>query len=72
MFIYEDTPESSDVARIGYDVGWQILSVEFFKGGEYWYFGVPADVALSFSQAPSKGRFLAHQIKGHYRYEKAS
>lgn len=59
---------SSNIARIGYDQATQILMVEFLKGSLYQYFDVPLAVYEGFIAAESKGKYLATQIKGIYRY----
>lgn len=62
------TPESSNLSGFGYDSATFILRVEFKNGATYEYFDVPQHVADAMNAAPSKGQFLAHQIKGTYRY----
>ncbi|OQW73387.1 MAG: KTSC domain-containing protein [Proteobacteria bacterium ST_bin13] len=62
------TPESSNLSRFGYDAGSMILQVEFKNGGLYNYFDVPQHVFDAMKQAPSKGQYLAHDIKGNFRY----
>ena len=66
-----ETPESSNIARFGYDNDSQVLSVEFNRGGLYNYFDVPEDVFESMKAAPSKGQFLAQTVKGTFRYARA-
>lgn len=66
-----DTPESSNIARIAYDDGTHVLSVEFRKGGTYNYFDVPQQLFERMRHAPSKGQFLAQSIKGSFRYARA-
>jgi hypothetical protein len=63
-----DTPESSNIARFGYDENNQVLGVEFKSGGTYHYFDVPENVFGQMKNASSKGQFLAQNIKGTYRY----
>lgn len=63
-----DTPESSNLERFGYDATNQTLRVEFNSGGIYDYFDVSEPVFEEMKNAPSKGSFLANQIKGVYRY----
>jgi hypothetical protein len=63
-----DTPESSNISRFKYDESSQTLTVEFKSGGQYQYFDVPQVVFEQMKVAPSKGQFLAQNIKGHYRY----
>lgn len=66
-----DTPESSNIARFGYDSDSSVLIVEFLKGGIYNYYDVPEAVYEQMKAAPSKGQFLAQNIKGVYRYARA-
>ncbi len=63
-----DTPESSNIVRFGYDSQAQILTVEFTTGNTYNYYDIPEFIFEQFKAASSKGRFLAQQIKGTYRY----
>ncbi len=63
-----ETPESSNIARFGYDESSQILTVEFNNGGAYNYYDVSQMVFEQMKAAPSKGQFLAQNIKGIYRY----
>lgn len=62
------TPDSSNLAGFGYDAGTSVLRVEFKNGGIYEYYDVPHHVLEAMKIAPSKGQFLAYQIKGTYRY----
>ena len=62
------TPESSTIARFGYDSQTQVLTIEFMNGGRYNYYDVPAAVFERMKAAPSKGQFLAQNIKNIYRY----
>jgi hypothetical protein len=58
---------SSNVAAIGHDARTSMLFVRFHHGGRvYRYGGVPVAVYGAFLAAPSKGRFLAHFVKGFY------
>ena len=66
-----ETPESSNIARFAYDAANCILIVEFLKGGVYNYFDVPEVVFEQMKAAPSKGQFLAQNVKGIYRYARA-
>lgn len=66
-----DTPESSNIARIAYDSASRILKVEFKNGSVYDYFDVSNHVFDGMRNAPSKGQYLAQQIKGNYRYARA-
>ena len=62
------TPESSNVAGFDYIEDRQVLVVEFKSGGKYNYFDVPTAVYEQMKAAPSKGQFLAQNIKNIYRY----
>lgn len=66
-----ETPESSNIVRFAYDAQTQILAVEFKNGGTYNYFDISEAVFEQMKTAPSKGQFLAQQIKGKYRYARA-
>jgi len=63
-----DTPESSNIAGFAYDEASNTLTVEFKNGSMYDYYDVSVPVYESMKSAPSKGRFLAQEIKGNYRY----
>lgn len=56
---------STIVTSIGYDESTLALRVQF-KNGIYDYWGVPKHIFLNFLNAPSKGKFYARFIKGHY------
>jgi len=66
-----DSPESSNIARFGFDPDNSVLVVEFLKSGVYNYYDVTEAVFEQMKVAPSKGRFLAQNIKGVYRYARA-
>lgn len=61
---------SSNLSAVRYDPEQSLLEVEFINGGRYQYYDVPEQVAQAFEQAESKGVFLAHSIKGHFRYSR--
>jgi hypothetical protein len=63
-----ETPESANVARFRYIEAERVLSVEFKNGGTYNYYDVPESAFEQMRTAPSKGEFLAQNIKGLYRY----
>jgi hypothetical protein len=63
-----ETPESSNIARFRYDEKNQVLTVEFKDGSTYNYFDVPQAVGGQMKAAPSKGQFLAQNVKGRFRY----
>ncbi|MCW5234342.1 KTSC domain-containing protein [Verminephrobacter eiseniae] len=62
------TPDSSNITQFAYDRERQVLTVEFHGGRVYNYFDVPESVFEEMQNAPSKGKYLAYQIKGSYRY----
>jgi hypothetical protein len=62
--------KSSNVKSVGYDSSSKILVIEFFGGGVYQYFEVPADVHADFMEAPSKGKFFSQHIKNYFKYAK--
>lgn len=66
-----ETPESSNIARFRYETDSNVLIVEFLKGSTYNYYDVPEGVFEQMKSAPSKGQFLAQNIKGVYRYARA-
>ena len=66
-----ETPESSNLSRIGYDEMNMILTVEYKNDATYNYFEVSKDVFTQMKIAGSKGKFLAERIKGSYRYARA-
>lgn len=66
-----DTPESSTIARFAYDEPTSVLNVEFKNGNVYNYYDVPQPIFEAMRNAPSKGQYLAQQIKGRYRYARA-
>lgn len=68
MTEWNETQESSNIARFSYAEASQTLTVEFKNGNMYDYFDVPIFIYESMKSAPSKGRFLAQEIKGNYRY----
>lgn len=65
-----ECPESSTVVRVGHDDESLILTVEF-KQATYQYFDVPVHIFVALRDAPSKGQFLAQEIKNRYRYSRA-
>jgi hypothetical protein len=65
-------PVSSSALRsVGYDVGAQVLEIEFHDGAVYRYYGVPADIHRGLMGADSHGRYFQQYIRGAgYRYER--
>ena len=62
------TPESSNIAGFDYNKATRVLTVEFKNGGRYEYYDVPEIAYEQMKAAPSKGQFLAQNIKNNYRY----
>ncbi|WNV04034.1 KTSC domain-containing protein [Candidatus Methylospira mobilis] len=60
--------QSTNIARMAYDETNRILKIEFQNGSLYDYFDIPDVVFDGIRNSPSKGQYLAQQIKGHYRY----
>jgi hypothetical protein len=71
MISWFESPESSTIVRVGFDDEASILIVEFQKTGTYHYFDVPQHVYEAMDAAPSRGQFLAQNVKGQYRYSRA-
>lgn len=65
------TPESSNITGFGYVKERQMLTVDFKNGTRYNYYDVPEVVFERMKAAPSKGQFLAQNIKSVYRYARA-
>lgn len=63
-----ETPDSSNVARFGYDKSSGVLFVEFKRGGAYQYFDVPESVFDAMRVAESTGQFFGQNVKGVFRY----
>ena len=61
--------ESSHIKGAAYDADTQELVIDFGRA-QYAYSGVPQNVATDFEQAPSAGKFLESDIKGHYEFKK--
>ncbi len=59
---------SSTIEAIGYEVGYKRLHVKFLSTEMYIYQGVPKVIHARLMRAPSKGTFLAEEIKDKYRY----
>ena len=62
------SPESSSVTQFGYERDARHLDVEYKRGVVYRYFDVPESTFVAMQAASSKGKFVAEQIKGKYRY----
>jgi hypothetical protein len=71
MIDYFECPESSTILRVGFDDEASILIVEFKTTGTYHYFDVQVHVFEAMRAAPSRGQFLAQNIKNQFRYARA-
>ena len=65
-----ETPESSNIARIGYDNDNKELRVDFKAGGSYLYSNVPSQLYENMVKAPSKGKFFHSSIKNVFKFTK--
>jgi hypothetical protein len=61
---------SSNIASVGYDPGSETLEVEFLDGYVYQYYNVPQGIYDELMGAPSKGKFLAYQIKDRFPFSR--
>lgn len=59
---------SSVVQTITYEIDHARLTVTFTTGRVYEYYLVPAEVAVSFKSAASKGAFFNAYIRDHYAF----
>jgi KTSC domain len=61
---------SSNIVSVGYDAASETLEVEFQNGSIYQYYNVGQSTYDEFIAAPSKGKFLAYQIKNAFPYSR--
>jgi hypothetical protein len=61
---------SSNLVSVGYDEPSQTLEVEFASGQIYQYYNVGVALYDQFTQASSKGQFLAQYIRNAYPYSR--
>ncbi len=59
---------STNVASVGYSRQLRALEIEFTRGAVYRFLEVPSHVHRGLVEAPSKGRFIAENIRGRYRF----
>nr|DAI57245.1 MAG TPA: KTSC domain [Caudoviricetes sp.] len=59
---------STNVASVGYED--QVLEVQFLNGSVYQYYNVPESIYQHLISYPHPGTFLAHAVKGRYRYQR--
>jgi hypothetical protein len=60
--------ESSTLATVAYDEARELLQLGFRSHSVYQYFGVPSAVHQALLNAPSKGRYFNHSIRGRFPY----
>ena len=70
MITWTPTPQSSNVARVGFDDETQDIVVEFKNGGTYSYSGAGEAVAADMASDPSPGRYFARHVKNRYPAKK--
>jgi len=63
-----DSPQSTAIARFGYNFHIKALDVEFISGETYRYFRVPEILFRQMKRAGSKGQFFMKYIYGRYHY----
>lgn len=63
------TPDSTSLDRVGYDPTSKVLLVVFRDRSAYRYFGVPEAVFENLREAPSKGAYFNHVIRGAYGFD---
>jgi hypothetical protein len=68
---WRETPESSNVAAIGWD-GEERMYVRFHHGGVYLYDGVARQRAVACWRAPSVGVYFNKHIKPNYHCVKVT
>lgn len=66
--MYLLTPDSTSLDRVGYDPARKVLLVVFRDRSAYRYFGVPGTVFENLREAPSKGAYFNHVIRGAYSF----
>lgn len=62
--------QSDAIVRFGYEEKNQTLFVAFKKAGIYKYYDVPKQVFEDMKAAPSKGTFVAQELRGKYQSAK--
>ncbi len=59
---------SSNVASVGYSRHLRALEIQFTRGAVYRFLDVPPAVHRGLIASPSKGRFIAENIRNKYRF----
>lgn len=62
--------ESSNIAKVGYDIEKKVLAIQFESGKVYDYAKVPPEVVINFLFAESLGKFFNTEIKDKYEVKK--
>jgi KTSC domain-containing protein len=62
------TVESTTLSTVAYDEARELLQLGFCSGAVYQYFGVPVAVHQALLDAPSKGGYFNHAIRGRFPY----
>lgn len=65
-----DYISSSSIVSVGYDPVIETLEIEFNSGAVYQYYNVSQSIYEELMRAPSKGKFLAYQIKNSFPYSR--
>jgi hypothetical protein len=65
-----DLVASSNIVSVGYDNDSETLEIEFQNGSVYQYYNVSSMIYEAFMAAPSKGQFLAFQIKNQFPFSR--
>ena len=63
---WEKDVYSSQVAKVGYDAETKELYITWVKGKRSIYAGVPEQLAIDLSNAPSVGSMMNSEIKPYY------
>jgi hypothetical protein len=65
-----ETVKSSSIKELGYDLGTQVLEVQFASGQTYRYLDVPPSEYEALRRSPSMGAHVGRHIKPNYKCEK--
>ena len=65
-----DYVSSSSIVSVGYDPATETLEIEFDSGAVYQYYNESQSIYEELMGAPSKGKFLAYQIKNFFPYSR--
>ena len=66
------TEKSKRISSLEYDDKEETLTVQFIKGGEYKYHGVPEEIYLHLVAAQSLGKAFNESVRGQYGFTKLS